>query len=291
MRHLRGVVIVAAIVLPSIVLPSVLLPSVSWADDAKMRSQDSKKKSEKPRFFMRAAILHMAPNVSSDEVALSNLSEFAQLAIDSGPIAGSGVGVDSVTIPALLVGYVLPYLDGHLSIETILGAPVELTLKATGTLASESIAPFALGNVPTGVPAVGADLGSAKAIPPIVTAVYRFDPWHRLRPYAGGGLGYMHVYDAQITNPVLSEVAPPVLEVSDAVGLVLQAGVETRLQGRYFATFDVKAIVGMSMEATVRDIYIRTPDLPVFEMAHAGDATVDIGLTPIIVSGGVGAEF
>ncbi len=272
-------------------LAAVLLGSsgaVAFADEVSPTASETTAK----RVYARAAILHMQPNVSSDEVSLSNLSPFAELAIEPGPIANSGVGVDSVTIPALLVGYVLPYWDGRVSIETLIGAPVELSMKAEGSLANESIAPFALGNVPTGVPAVGAELGRAKALPPIVTGVYRFDPWkQRLRPYLGAGLAYMHIYDAEISNPVLTEVSVPALDVSDGIGAVLQAGLETTIHGRYFAALDVKAIVGMSMEARVRDIYIRTPELPLFEMAHAGDATVDIGMTPIIISAGVGAEF
>lgn len=262
--------------------------SAVLAEDVATNKVDS----AKARLYVRAAIVHMQPNVSSDPVAIENLSPFAGLAIEEGPIAGSGVGVDALTIPAFLVGYVLPWGGRNVSIETLVGAPVELNMKATGTLATESIAPYALGNVPTGVAAVGTDLGRAKALPPIVTAVYRFEAWkQRYRPYAGGGLAYMHIYDAEITNPVLTEVAVPALEVSDAFGAVLQGGLEAKLMGRYFATLDVKLLLGMSMEARVKDIYIATPDLPVFEMAHAGDATVDISMTPIVVSAGVGAEF
>jgi len=268
-------------------LALLAIPSMAQADT----TAHSAKKSNAPKLYVRTTVLYMAPNVSSDEVVLSNNTSFAELAIEDGPIPGSGVGVDSVTIPAILLGYVLPYMDGKLSIETVLGAPVSLSLKATGTLANESIAPFALGNVPTGVPAFGEDLGTAKALPPIVTAVYRFAPWNRVRPYAGAGIAYMHIYDTKVTNAVLNEVTEPTLDVSDGVGLVAQGGLETRITGRYFATLDVKAILGMSMTATVSNIYVRTPELPVFEMTEAGNAVVDIGMTPLLVSAGLGAEF
>ncbi len=243
------------------------------------------------RFYLRPGVLHMQPNVSSENVVLSNLSEFAELAISPGPIPNSGAGVAPVTVPVMNVGYVLPWLDGHLSVETVLGLPIELELQATGAMASESLAPFALGNVPTGVPAMGANLGTAKALPPIVTAVYRFMQTSIVHPYLGSGLSYMHVYDAHVTNPVLTDVAEPRLEVDDAFGVVAQAGVELRIYDRYYAMIDFKTIMGLRMDAKVRDIYIRTPELPVFEMAHAGDASVTIRMLPLIGTLALGADL
>jgi outer membrane protein W len=245
----------------------------------------------KTRFYFRIGGLHMAPNVNSDEVSLSNLSAFAQLAVEPGPIAGSGATVESLTVPAAMIGYVLPYLDGRLSIETVLGLPLELKMKATGSMATESLAPFALGNVPTGVPALGEDLGTAKGIPPVVTAVYRFLPDQWFHPYAGGGLSMMFVYDAKITNPLLTSVSEPTMDVGTGFGLVAQGGIEARVYDRYYATLDLKTIVGMSMEATVYDIYVETPELPVFDTAHVGDATVELGLLPLIVTLAAGADF
>jgi outer membrane protein W len=279
-------------------------PAVAEVEDAPIASAPQKAAVEKDavekdadspglrdRFYARAAVLHLVPFVNSGEVVLSNLSDFAQIAVEEGPIAGSGADMDPVTIPALMVGYVLPWLDGHLSVETILGAPVTLTLKASGTMANESLAPYALDGVPTGVPALGTDLGTAKALPPILTAVYRFRLDSRVRPYLGLGVNYMHVYDPQITNPLLTEVVEPWLEVEDAVGAVFQGGVDVGFYGRFFANLDVKAIYLGTLSATVHDVYVKTPGLPVFEMARVGDASVDIDVFPVIVSGGVGAHF
>jgi outer membrane protein W len=245
----------------------------------------------KTKFYFRLGGLHLAPVVSSDEVVLSNVSPFAQLAVKNGPIENSGGSINSLTVPAGIIGYVLPYLDGRLSVETVIGLPLNLELTVTGAMATESLAPYALGNLPTGVPALGESLGTAKAVPPLVTAVYRFLPDKSFHPYAGAGLAIMFVYDEKIENPTLTSVSEPTLEVGNGYGVVAQAGVEARLFDRYFATLDFKTIVGLSVEAVVRDIYVETPELPLFEMAEVGDASVDIGILPVIITAGVGANF
>ena len=85
-----------------------------------------------------------------------------------------------LTVPAVIVGYVLPVLGDRLSIETVLGVPFTVKFRATGTLADMSIAPTALG-IPTGVPPLGSELGEAEAAPPVVTARL---PARRPRPGA-----------------------------------------------------------------------------------------------------------
>jgi outer membrane protein W len=251
-----------------------------------LAGQDSKTK-----FYVRAGGFHLAPIVNSDNVMLSNVSPFAQLAVKEGPIANSGGTIDSVTAPAAIVGYVLPYLEGRLSLEIVLALPLELDLKVTGAMATDSLAPFALGNVPTGVPALGESLGTAKAIPPVVTAVYRFLPEQAFHPYAGAGLTVMFTYDEQVTNSILTEVSEPTLDVGTGFGVVAQAGIEARIYDRYYATLDIKTILGLSVEAVVHDIYVETPELPLFETAEVGDASVDIGIIPVIVTAAVGADF
>lgn len=245
----------------------------------------------KTRFYARAGVLHLMPNVDSSAVSLQNLDPFARLAIEEGPIAGSGVDVGSQTLPAMIVGYVLPVLDGRLSVETILAAPLSLELKATGTLATESLAPFVLGNIPTGVPPLGEQLGTAKALPPTVTFVYRFLPEKWFHPYAGLGLTYMRIFDAKLSNPVIAGVGEPTLEIDDAFGGVLQAGIEAKIHSRFYAFLDIKSMVGLSMTATIRDVYVETPLVPLLNTARVGDATVDIDMLPVIVMLGAGANF
>ncbi len=261
------------------------------AEEANKSSESLSAETSKTRFYFRAGGLHLAPFVNSDNVVLSDISPFAQLAVQEGPIENSGAGMSALTVPAAIIGYVLPYMDGRISIETVLALPLTLDLKVTGAMATESLAPYALGNVPTGVPALGESLGTAKALPPLVTAVYRFLPGRAFPPYVRAGLTFMYVYDEQVNNQVLTSVSKPTLEIGNGYGVVAQAGIEARIYDRYFATLDVKTILGLSIEAVVHDIYVETPELPLFETAEVGDASVEIGIIPLIITAGVGADF
>lgn len=236
-----------------------------------------------------------------EEVVLSNVEGAASLVIEEGPIAGSGSGVKPLFLPALSAGLVVKdWGDSTLSIELILAPPnmVDIELTAEGTLANESLAPFALGNIPTGVPPAGAELGTVSALPPMATAVYR--PWQgkAFRPYGGAGLAYMIVTDAKITNEILASVAEPRLEVKHDLGnlgVVVQAGAEVRLfkllgQSVYLSA-DVKYIGFLSLTAQVRDIYVEAPGLPVFGPVRVGDASATVKVNPLIFQAGLGYDF
>lgn len=236
-----------------------------------------------------------------EEVVLSNVEGAASLVIEEGPIAGSGSGVKPLFLPALSVGMVVKdWGNSTLSIELILAPPnmVNIELTAEGTLATESLAPFALGNIPTGVPPAGEELGTVSALPPMATAVFR--PWRDkfFRPYGGAGLAYMIVTGGEITNEILTSVAEPRLEVDHGLGnlgLVLQAGAEVRLlklmgKSLYFSA-DVKYIGFLSLTAQVRDIYVEAPGLPVFGPVRVGDAGATVTVNPLIFQAGLGLDF
>jgi outer membrane protein W len=242
------------------------------------------------RLYVRAGLLHIAPLSQSDEVQLSGVHGPATLVVRDGPIRGSGASLDPLTVPAVIVGYVLPALGDRLSIETVLGAPIHVTFRATGTLADMSIAPEALG-IPTGVPALGSELGEADAAPPLVTLVYRIADLGPVHPYAGAGLGVLVSYNAHATNPVLTEAAQPTFSVDPAPGLALQTGLDVTLWRRVTARIDVKYVAFMKAHATVEHIRVRTPGIPIFEMADVGTATMDLWVNPLIVHIGVGVDF
>jgi outer membrane protein W len=242
------------------------------------------------RLYVRAGALHVAPFSESSELVLSDVDGPASLALSDGPVRGSGTAVDPMTMPAMVIGYVMPLLDDRLAIETVLAPPLRLRFRATGTLADDSIAPVALG-VPTGVPALGPELGEARAAPPVVTATYRFLDGDALRPYAGLGGTVLLAYDAHATNPTLTEAAEPELRVDPAPGLVLQAGLDARVWRRVRARVDLKYIAFMKAHATVENLRVRTPELPLFESVEVGTATMDMTVNPLIVLAGIGADF
>jgi outer membrane protein W len=245
---------------------------------------------EPNRFYFRAGLAHLDPNTKSRELVLSDVHGPASLAIMDGPVAGSGASIDPVTLPAVIIGYTLPVLHDRLSIETILGAPFTAHFRATGTLATMSIGPTALGE-PTGVPALGSELGEAKAAPPLVTAVYRPIDLGPVRPYVGAGASVLVTYNAHATNPILTEVAQPRFHVDPAPGLVMQTGFDLQIWRRVTARVDLKYIAFMKAHATVEDIEVATPNIPLLASAKVGTATMDMTLNPLIVQIGLGIDF
>lgn len=242
-------------------------------------------------FYFRAGYTLLAPDSSSSEVSLSNVDSYATLAIDNGPIEGSGATVEPVDFPSVVLGWQLPWGDGNWAVETILALPLTVEFKTDGTLSTDSIAPNAIGNIPTGVPPLGDEFGEAKVLPPVVTLVYRFLPGHSIRPYVGGGMAFMYSYDAEVTNPVLTAVNKPKLEIDPAFGFAVQGGVEWKFYRDWWVNMDVKYIGGLKASAKVTGIVVETPGLPAFEEVEVGDATVDVTVDPWVYHIGVGFSF
>ena len=247
------------------------------------------------KFYVRGGVAHIAPLESSREMELADVDGPASLAVQNGPVAGSGASVSSATVPALTIGYVLPWLDGKLSAETIIGLPFTVTFTATGTLANESIAPTALG-IPTGVGALGdamsgPQMGTAKAVPVVLTAVYKLRTFGPVTPYAGGGPSIMFATEEKVTNSMLTEVSQPEMSIAPAPGLVLQGGIDAKITKRVYARLDVKFIAFMLARARVEHIQVRTPDLPLFDTVEVGTAKMSMWINPLIVQAGIGTDF
>jgi outer membrane protein W len=242
------------------------------------------------RLYVRAGVAVIDPLSTSNELELADVDGPASLAVQNGPIAGSGATVSSATIPAIIIGYRLPYLHHRLALETVLGLPFTVKFEATGTLANESIAPMALG-IPTGVGAIGPELGEAKAAPPILTAVYDLIDHGPVRPYAGAGAAVLLQYGAHVTNPILTEVSEPEMSIAPAPGLVFQGGVEAKVFGNWYARLDVKFIALMEARAEVKHIQMRTPEIPLFDTVEVGTAKMNVWVNPLIIQAGFGTDF
>ena len=242
------------------------------------------------RFYFRAGVAIVKPVTSSREMELADVDGPASLAVQNGPIAGSGATVSSASIPAAIIGYVLPTASRRWSLETVLGVPFTVKFQATGTLANMSIAPTVLG-IPTGVGPLGPELGEAKAVPPVITAVYQLTSGGVLRPYVGGGASVLFAYNAHVTNPILTAVHQPDMSISPAPGVVLQGGLDARLWKTVYARLDVKFIGLMMARAEVHHIEVQAPNLPLFDTVEVGTAKANVWVNPFIVQAGVGVDF
>lgn len=242
-------------------------------------------------FYFRAGFTSLQPDASSSEVNLDNVGDIAQLAISNGPIEDSSVNVEGVDFASIIVGYRLPWFGERFSLETILALPLTIKFTAEGGLANESISPFALGNIPTGIPPLGKEFGETKALPPVVTLVYKVLKNYKIKPYIGGGIAFMYTYDSKVTNAILTEVREPELEIENAMGYVGQAGFEINLTKRWKLNLDAKYIGGLESDATVKGIVVKTPGTPLFETADVGNASVTVKVDPTILSLGLGFDF
>lgn len=239
------------------------------------------------RLYLRGGVARVAPLEQARELELADVDGPASLAVQNGPIAGSGATLSSSTIPLIVVGY---RLTPRLSLEILAGAPPTVKFRATGTLANESIAPMALG-IPTGVPAIGSDLGEAQALPLVATAVFQPRRFGPVMPYGGIGPALLIARNAKITNPILTEVSQPTFEIPPAPGLVLQAGLDAKIWKEVYARLDVKFIAFMMARGRVEHAQVRTPSLPLFDTVEVGTAKMNAWVNPLIVLGSVGFDF
>jgi outer membrane protein W len=242
------------------------------------------------RFYFRAGLARVAPLERSNEMELADVDGAASLAIENGPIAGSGASISSATAFAATIGWNTPWLNHRLALETILGLPFTVKFQATGTLANESLAPTALG-IPTGVMPLGPELGEAKGLPVVVTGVYDLTVGQRIRPYVGAGAAVLFATGEKVTNPTLTAISQPQMTVSPAPGIVFQGGIDARIASRIYARIDVKFIALMYARARVEHVQVATPDLPLFETVEVGTAKMSMWVNPLIIQAGIGTDF
>jgi len=242
------------------------------------------------RFYVRAGGALVKPVSRSRELELADVDGAATLAVQNGPVEGSGARIDSAVIPAAILGYVLPIAGRRLSIEGVIGLPFTVKFEATGTLATTSLAPMALG-IPTGVGPLGPELGEATALPIVLTVTYRPIASRVVWPYVGIGPSVLFARNAKVTNPILTEVNQPEMTIDPAFGLVVQGGLDARITRSIYARLDVKYIIGMTANAEVRHINVKTPGLPLFDSVEVGTAKMSVDVNPLIVLAGVGFDF
>jgi hypothetical protein len=247
-----------------------------------------KTRARQERFYFRAGLSHVEPRISSSGMTLEP-EGIARLATPMGPVQGS-VKTDPTNVFTAILGYAPRTFRGYVGFETIIGIPKKAKLKATGDLANKSLAPTALDLVPTGIPPLGEELGEASAAPLMLTIVARAPALGPARFYAGGGGSVLFVTDAKVTNPVLTEVATPKLDIAPSLGVVAQAGVDIHIVDRFYARLDFKELWFQPAETRITNIRVKTT-IPLLETVNVGSARSESKANPKIFSIGVGASF
>jgi len=263
----------------------------------------------KDRVYIKPGISYLDfGRLESGDLELSNVTFPARLAVGNGPIEGAKAGIDNQYAPTIGLGYYLPGSERHLSVQTIIGQPLDLdVISQPGRLRDESLGPqvqlgeSSEGLFPTGIPALGRGLGSVKALPIMLTLLYHPFPESTFRPYIGGGATYLYVYDEEISNDVLTQAGGPGFDVSSTPGYVLQAGIDIGdSSSGWFGFADVRYVGAAQVTGKLSDIRMRVRNpalagaltaLGYDEDIDVGDAKVDIDINPLIYTLGVGYRF
>jgi outer membrane protein W len=239
-------------------------------------------------WFFRAGIAHVEPRIASGgmQIEPAGITRLVPMP----PVKG-GIETSPTNVFTAILGVAPATFRGYLAFETLIGIPKSAKLRATGDLANMSLAPTALDVVPTGIPPLGSELGEASAAPLMVTAVARTPPiGGRVRAYVGGGPSVLIVRNARVTNPVLTEVATPKIEISPAVGFVGQIGVDVQLYKRVYARLDIKEMWFQESESRISNIHVKT-SIPLLDTVDVGSATSRVKANPLVVQFGIGASF
>jgi outer membrane protein W len=237
--------------------------------------------------YFRAGLAYVDPQIKTGGLQLV-ATPVAQLAANPMSLQG-GITSNNDAIFAANVGFSPAVFHNYVAFETVLGIPSSTKFQATGPLATQSLAPTALGAVPTGIPPLGSDLGQATATPIMVTAIGRL-PLGPVTLYAGGGPSILFITNTQITNKVLNEVASPQFAVTPAAGVIAQAGVDVHIWGKIYARVDFKELWFETSTATISNIQVHTT-IPLLETVDVGSVKSQFTANPVIYEAGIGATF
>ena len=162
--------------------------------------------------IVRAGYAAVDPRDSSDD-----------LKVDGSKLDGTGVGVDGASALGITASYML---TPHWGVELLASTPFQhdITTKGLGSL---------------GV-ADGTKLGSAKHLPPTVSAQYYFmDANSEWQPYAGLGLNYTMFFDESLSNGAKSALGASNLHLKDSFGLAAEAGLDWRVNKSWLVNASV----------------------------------------------------
>ncbi|WP_084188343.1 OmpW/AlkL family protein [Salinisphaera hydrothermalis] len=236
---------------------------------------------------------------SSSNLHVDNATGLAAQAFGPGgsDLAHTGSSAGNLTTLGAVLGLYLPKTGHHLAVEVQLAPPLKLDFQTSGDAVDKSLAPTALngangGSIPTGVPPLGKNLGTFKALPPNFTIVYR--PWTTtlVQPYIGAGAMYLYTYDTDVNNKVLNAYGEPSLYLSKPVACVGQLGSDFKLPNNMFLNLDVKYVGCADVKSRVSNIKVNSPTLsPTFGAVDVGSVSSTNHFRAVLYSLSFGMHF
>lgn len=130
-------------------------------------------------------------------------------------------------------GVVQPTFDAEVSTEVL--PTLTLTYFLNKNLALELFCCFAQFDAEGRGGIDGLDLGDFWVFPPALTLQYHFDQFGGFKPYVGAGVQYIHFF-----SEGRSGLGGEKIELDDAFGFTLQAGVDISLGDGWYLNADVK---------------------------------------------------
>ncbi|WP_072390375.1 OmpW family outer membrane protein [Hyphomicrobium sp. CS1GBMeth3] len=181
-------------------------------------------------------------------------------------VQGTVVNPDS-SANVFLGGAQIPNADAEVDTEVL--PTLTLTYFLNKNLALELFCCFAKLEAEGKGAINGTDLGDFWVFPPALTLQYHFDNFGGFKPYVGAGVQYIHFF-----SEGRSDLGGAKIDLDDAVGFTLQAGVDVSLGDGWYLNADVKK-TWIETDASWRGTGI----------------TADVDIDPWIFSLGVGYRF
>jgi len=167
-------------------------------------------------FIARGGITQVDADASSSDVSIEALG---------GPVAGTGVDVDSAT----QLGLNLMYMhSSRVGIELLLATPFKHHVTATG-----------------GLRTYADDIAEVEQLPPTLSVIYYLTEGSKFQPYVGAGINYTMFFSEE------SKIGGDA-DLDDSFGLALQVGADYQINDSWHVNASARWI-DIETEATLAD--------------------------------------
>lgn len=211
--------------------------ALAWAISAVGASAPAMAGDEHGNFMIRGLVTGVLPDTDAAVFA------------GGARIPGANADVSDEVIPATTLTY---FFNDNLAVE-LFCCFAKHDAKGTGTIAG-------LG-----------EIADTWIFPPALTAQYHFNSGGRFKPYVGAGLQYIAFFDEGVGGNALGATS---VDIDDAVGFTLQAGLDVSMGNGWYLNADVKK-TWLDTEVSWNGTGVRA----------------DVDLDPWIVSAGFGYRF